>query len=94
MTAIFWSLPSLRDTRRISELIKAQDPAAALKVVNAIETSVERLGDFPLSAPIVERGPLRKISVPRYPYLVFYRVGRTGITVTRVRHAHEDWPRL
>ena len=91
MKALIWSLPSLRDTQRIFESLEYVDPIAARHVVDAIESSVDRLLVFPFSAPMVGRGPERKISLSRYPYLVFYRVGRADVSVTRVRHTHEDW---
>lgn len=91
MRLVTWSLPSLHDTQPIFETLEYIDPVAARRVIDAIESSVDRLLIFPFSAPMVGKGPERKLSVSRYPYLVFYRVGRTNVSVTRVRHAHEDW---
>ena len=91
MIAIRWSQLARRDTRNIFASIETADPEAALRVIDAIEASVERLIDFPFSAPATGFGDARKLSVPRYDYLVFYRVRGEIVDITRIRHAHENW---
>ncbi len=91
MASLSWTARSLADLERIGDQIDQFDSAAATRVVGEIRCSVERLKMWSLSAPAIAGTPLRKVSVPRYPYVVVYRVDRQIVRILRVRHTAENW---
>jgi toxin ParE1/3/4 len=72
--------------------IEAHNPRAAKRVVRTIRQSIDRLGDFPYSAPRSELPGIRELAIMRYPYIVFYSVdeARQEVNVLRVRHTSRD----
>ena len=89
-----WAAAALRDLRRIELRADATDPLLAGRIFDEIERKIGRLLDFPFSGPAFAGSRLRKLSVPRFDYLVIYQVMAETIVILRVRHAHEDWLRL
>lgn len=54
-----------------------------------------RLSEFPLSAPIVD-ADIRRATLQRFPYHVFYVVDGTNAVIIAVVHARQSpsgWPR-
>ncbi len=91
MRDIIWSGPALGDLRRISAwLMENADPDTAVWILTAIRSACTSLENFPLRSPLLKQGH-RKLRVKGTRYLIIYRAVDTGIVVTRVFHARENW---
>lgn len=91
MREIIWSVPALEDLRRISSwLMDNADGATSVSILTAIRKSCVTLESFPSRGALLAQG-LRKLRVPGSRYLIIYRTDPSGIFVTRVFHARENW---
>ncbi len=81
-----WGGDALDDLDDIHRYIDQFDPAAADRVLAAIERSVERLADFAMLGSATRHRGVRTLSVPRYRYLVYHRPDE-DLLVLRVVHA-------
>lgn len=95
MRPVFWSAEARRDYLDILRHVARDNPAAAERVVDAIERVGNDLGRFATGRPGRVSGTYEK-SVPRLPYIVAYAVtargGRETISILRVIHTARDWP--
>jgi toxin ParE1/3/4 len=89
---IVWTEPASRDLEDIGDYIAKDNPAAARRVVRAIEAAVRRLARFPHSGRSGHRAGTRELVVPRTPYIVPYRVGPRAVEILAVFHGARDWP--
>jgi toxin ParE1/3/4 len=61
------------------------DAAAALRTY--IRAAVARIAGMPESGEAVpERPGVRVVALVRYPFRIFYTVGKDGVTILHVRH--------
>jgi toxin ParE1/3/4 len=91
MREIIWSGPALQDLRRISAwLTENADAETAVQILVAIRSACKMLETFPLRGPLLT-GELRKLRVKETRYLILYRASATGITISRIFHARENW---
>ncbi len=83
---------SIADIEAIADYIKARDPKAALKVEQAIATSIGHLCEHPNLG--VERRNLgvRALAMPRYPYTIYYRADPETVVIVHVRHGARYQP--
>jgi plasmid stabilization system protein ParE len=55
-------------------------------VLAAVKSAIETLRFFPLIGRQVDDMGHRRLSVPRYPYVVFYRVDEGELLILHIRH--------
>lgn len=90
MSDLIWSPRSRLDLADIDTFLSERDPAAAARILRAVQSAVRRLSDFPrLGRPLNDR--LRVIGVRTTPYLILYRLRDEVIEIARIRHHREDW---
>jgi plasmid stabilization system protein ParE len=78
---------ALRDLESISEYLKERSPHGTVNVLGAIKASIDTLGYFPqIGRPIDDAGH-RRVPVPRYPFVVFYRIAEDDLIILHIRHA-------
>jgi toxin ParE1/3/4 len=92
---VVWSKTALDDADEIAAYIAADNPVAARKVLDKIETTAERLGRRAIGRIGRVAGTYEK-SVIGVPYIIAYAVtrARTGaeqIVILRVIHSARDW---
>lgn len=82
------------ELNRESQLIyiAERNPWAAIKMGDAIEAAVARLGDHPESARLGKVPGTRELVVPGTPYVVVYRVEPEAVVILRVLHGRQQWP--
>lgn len=80
-----------RDLNEIFGYLKPQNPRAASSVINAIEHSINLLTEYPRSSRKTDIKDVRVKPIIRYPFLIFYHVSPTELTVLRVWHCSRDW---
>jgi plasmid stabilization system protein ParE len=87
---LIWSAAAIADLTRIRSWLLEIDPALALAAAMAIRERANFLPEFPgIGTPLP--GNRRKLPVPRFGYLIFYRQQGNTITILRIRHEREGW---
>jgi len=94
---VVWAKAALDDTDILFAHIAADNPAAALKVLNHIESTAQGLGRLPSGRRGRVQGTYEK-SVVGLPYIIAYAInplssGTEQIVVLRVIHTARDWPK-
>jgi plasmid stabilization system protein ParE len=83
------------DIRSAFEWYESQRLGLGDQFLAALRERLEAVRNFPEANPIVYRD-IRRAVVSRFPYLIFYVVGPTRITVLAVLHHARNpavWPR-
>jgi toxin ParE1/3/4 len=78
---------ALADRRSISDYLNERSPKGALNVQRAIVQAIRSLAGYPrLGRPtaVVE---VRELTIPRYPYKVYYRIDGDEILILHIRDA-------
>jgi plasmid stabilization system protein ParE len=80
----------------LAAYIAADSPTAALRVLDRIEATVERLAVTPIGHPGRVAGTY-EMPIRRLPYVVAYTLqtvprGRERLVVLRVIHGARNWP--
>jgi plasmid stabilization system protein ParE len=90
-----YSERALSDLTRIAEYCETLDnPDVGNRIASSINEVIERLAQFPRSGRTLSQRPgFRVVSLVRYPYRIFYRVGRGTIRIIHIRHtSRRPWP--
>ena len=92
MAQVVYSAKSLEHIERAFQLVREQNPSAALSAVTAIASAIENLAAHPLVSRRVE-GELREliISYGQTGYVALYRlvISRDEVRVLALRHQRE-----
>lgn len=75
---------ALADLEAIASYFDAIDPDITARIVTDIESSLERLKDFPMSGEAIHGTDLRRILSKRYRFIVSYFVAPTQIEIVGV----------
>lgn len=84
-----------RDLKSTFEWYDSQQSGLGDEFLSAVRERLETLRDFPESAPILYRD-IRRAVVSRFPYVIFYIVRPTLVSVLAILHQSRDpavWPR-
>ena len=84
---IVYAPRALRDLHWIATYLSERSPSAAVNVLAAIKSSISTLTYFPQVGRLVDDAGHRRMPVPRYPYVIFYRVEGDELFILHVRHA-------
>lgn len=85
-----YTLPALADLNSILDYIAAHSPQAATRVQGRIQGIIGLLLAHPDIGVRTDDPTIRRLSMPPYPYLVFYEATGTEIIVHAIRHAARD----
>ncbi len=91
MSPLQWSTLALADLAAIGEHLAEQDQELAVRVIEAVQQSVTRLADHPRSGSPLDMHSARKISVPRFRYVVIYELRDQVVVISRVWHMSQNW---
>jgi plasmid stabilization system protein ParE len=85
---VTYSPRALAQLEDIFNYIAAEDPTTATAVVTRITTLVSLLSQHPYLGRPTDKVDVHVLSVPRYPYVVFYKVlpATDEVRILRVRH--------
>ena len=78
---------ALRQIEEIHGYIAARRVQSADEFLDAFTTIKRRLGEHPLSSPLVRTPDVHQATMAQFPYIVMYRVLRDRITILGVFHA-------
>jgi toxin ParE1/3/4 len=97
VTDVVWSEAALDDTDDLVAYIAADNPAAASKVLDRIESTARFLGRIATGRSGRVEGTYEK-SVAGLPYVIAYAIkrmpaGTERIVILRVIHTARNWPK-
>ena len=75
------------DREAIFVYLDQRNPRAAREVKAFIRKRIVELGDLPRRSKIIEEFGVHARWLGRYPYIVYYRVGRDEVSIVHIRHA-------
>jgi addiction module RelE/StbE family toxin len=87
-----WLRRALRNLDEEAAYIARDDPEAASRIVERIESSVERLKNHPASGRPGRVPGTRELIVTGTPYIIPYRVRGETVEILRVFHGARKWP--
>ncbi len=96
MSDVVWSADALDDLDSTIAYVAADNPAAALKVLDRIDKSAQSLGQIATGRSGRVADTYEK-SVSGLPYIIAYALqplpsGRERIVILRVIHGARNWP--
>jgi toxin ParE1/3/4 len=89
---IRWTRPALNDLDIILVYIAERNPVAAKAVAGSVKNSVQRLRENPNSGRSGRVAGTQELVIPKFPYIVAYRIHKENIEVLAVRHTARMWP--
>lgn len=92
MLDLEWKAAAIADLMTIVVYIAEDDPDAAQALKDEIEHKVSRLREFPQRHRLGRVAGTRELVV-RPNYLVIYAENPDTVTILRVLHAAQQWPR-
>lgn len=84
-----------RDIQSIFEWYEAQQSGLGEEFLVTLRARLETVRGFPESWPVIYRN-IRRVVVPRFPYVVFYIAQPDRVAILAVLHHSRDpksWPR-
>ena len=89
---IRWLKCALANLDAEAEFIARDKPAAARRVVRAVERAVELLAANPALGRPGRVDGTRELIVPDTPYIIPYRLRGGAVEILRVFHGVRKWP--
>jgi len=89
---IRWAERSLKSLSDLHAYIFADNPAAADRVVDKIESAIETLRDAPRAGRAGRVPDTRELVIPATPYLVAYTIQSDAIYILAILHGKRSWP--
>ncbi len=77
---------AFRDLESIAAYLIERSPSGAANVLAAIKSTIDTLSFFPQIGRVVDDAGHRRLPVPRYPYLVYYRIAADELLILHIRH--------
>ena len=88
---VVWTRPALRQLGEARKYIAIDNPEAAARQINLIEKTVRQLAIFPMMGRSGMRAGTREFPVPGTPYILVYRVAKSGLQVLALLHGARNW---
>jgi toxin ParE1/3/4 len=84
-----YSTRALADLSSITDYLLERSPKGAARVTSAIEAAVENIAAFPSLGRLQSTGGVRKVTLGRHPYDIFYVLDDTAleVSVLTIRHS-------
>ena len=87
-----WSPEAAADLTSITQYIRRENAAAALRVARIIYRSAAELDKFPLRGRPGRVNGTRELVISPLPYIVVYRIRENFIEIAKVLHGAQRWP--
>ena len=82
-----YTVPALADLESILDYIAQHSPQGARRVQSRIQAIIDLLLQHPRIGTLTSDPIIRRMTVPPYPYLIFYESTDEEIIIHAVRHA-------
>ncbi len=89
---IEWSSKARIDLHDIFDYILQENPAAAVKVLEAIELATLKLADHPGIGRPGRVENTRELVISGFPYILPYCVEGDAVIIIRAMHTSRKWP--
>lgn len=89
---IQWTTPATEELVAAYEYVAAENPPAALRIMNHIWETVEVLARHPMAGRKGRIAGTRELVVPGTPFIVGYRIEKKEVWILAVMHAARKWP--
>lgn len=99
MIKIKYTKDAVDDLDSIFDYIVEDNRVAAVNMLQRIESAILKLADNPRLGTVLQTNDLSLVE-PGYrriivkPYVIFYRIGKDEIFISRVLHGKQDWMNL
>ncbi|MHB8051113.1 MAG: type II toxin-antitoxin system RelE/ParE family toxin [Coriobacteriia bacterium] len=95
MRSAWFLTAAVADVAEARDWYEIQRPGLGDEFIDAVDSAVDSVCDFPAAHPAVYRGS-RRFLLARFPYCLYYRVDDAGIIVVACLHAvrapeHHRW---
>ncbi|MGH6912851.1 MAG: type II toxin-antitoxin system RelE/ParE family toxin [Geminicoccales bacterium] len=87
-----WLREARRNRESLLTYIAERNPAAAVRLGDAIAAAAARLANFPEIAPRGRVEGTRELLIAGTPYIAIYRVETSKIVILRLLHDSQSWP--
>ena len=87
-----WLRAALANLNAEAEYIARDNPKAAAQMVDAVNSAVDNLAEFPAMGRAGRVPGTRELIVAGTPYIIPYRVRAEVVEIIRVFHAARKWP--
>lgn len=88
-----WTTPAANDIEAIGDYLYAENPTAAVKIVQKILATEGFLADHPYAGKPGRVAGTREWVIPSTAYLLPYRIVADEIQILRVYHGAGQWPK-
>lgn len=82
-----YTLRAFAEREAIFRRLQTESPQGARAVKRAIARSIRLLSTFPEMARLTEIPGVHRLTVPRFPYSVFYRIAGREVWIIHIRDA-------
>jgi toxin ParE1/3/4 len=89
---IRWLPRGLRTRNAQLNYIAERNPAAAVRLGEAIRSAVAMLADHPQMGRVGRVNGTRELVISRTPYVVIYRIANQEARIVHVLHTAQRWP--
>ena len=89
---IFWTVSAKSDLDNIFDYIFRENPQAAHKAYEEIQTCIEMLSDFPYAGRPGRIYNTRELILTELTYTVIYRIHQKSVQILRLLHGAQQWP--
>jgi toxin ParE1/3/4 len=87
------SKPALADLDEILGFLSERTQLGAAHVEARLRRAFAHIVNFPEAAQAVEQRPgVRRLPLGRYPYVIYFEIGRDTVTVLRILHGARRQP--
>ena len=73
-----------------TEYIRKENPSVASDVITTIQKSTDYLIDNPNMGRIGRFYGIRELVITKYPFIVWYRVGKESLEILRIKHTSRN----
>lgn len=84
---------AVNDAMNVADYIDIKNPAAALAVYEEIQHQIARLADHPKMGRPGRISGTRELVLNRTPYIAIYSVSEKAISILRILHGAQKWPK-
>ncbi len=91
MAQVIWTEPALSDLEAIADYIALDKPDAAIRYVQKVFSTTDRLGRYPKSGSVpaeIPHLPYRQIIVP--PCRIFYRIEGNNVFIVHAMRSEQQ----
>jgi toxin ParE1/3/4 len=83
---IHYGRRAIRDLQEIKNYLEPLNPQACRHVFETIQSKIATLDTFPYIGKILDAHGTRRLTVGRYPYMIFYETVGDDVIILHIRH--------